>query len=124
MKYIPGFRFSIRSQIRQPLIKTLRTLQRKPTNVDHILPELEPNTEYEIYQITPKIEKGITTSVTYAFRGRGKITKIVFNNVGDAETKIDKILGVIPGQQKEQDSLARENIKRDLGAAAAKYFNR
>ena len=124
MKYIPGFKFTIRSQVNRSAIKTIKTLYKKHVNVDHIIPELKPNVEYEIHQINPKIEKGVATSVTYVFRSRNGTATIVFNHVGDAESKIDKILGVDQSQQAEQADLSRENVKRDLGKAAEKYFNR
>lgn len=124
MKYIPGFKFTIKSNPIRSTIQTLKTLRQKIVNVDHVIPELTPNVEYEIYRITPKIENGITTSVTYTFRSRKGETKVEFNTIGDAETKIDKILGIKPTQQKEESAIARENIVRDLGKVADRYFNR
>ena len=124
MKYIPGFKFAIRSNPIRSTIQTLKTLRQKVINVDHVIPELTPNTEYEIYRITPKIENGVTTSVLYTFRSRRGETKVTFNTIGDAESKIDKILGIKPNQQNEEAASNRENIVRDLGKAAQKYFNR
>ena len=123
MKYIPGYKFTKRNQRPQLAVKTITSLKTPLKKRDGIIPGLQPNVEYEIYKITPKIKDGIATEIVYTFRGRTGTVNVTFKTTTSAEELIDRVLGIGSSRREHRDDV-RQKVSHKLSETANKYFNR
>lgn len=123
MKYIPGYKFIVPNDSARisPRVKTVSDIVSGSLNKSIPIKGLESGTEYSIFNIKPKIDKGNVVNVTYVFRSRKGLTEIIFSSVGDAEKKLDSLIG---NPQVEDATSKRDEIKRNLTAFAKSRLRR
>lgn len=122
MKYIPGYKFTPPSSENKIVgIKKVNTVIRNTDNKPSQLKTFEPGIEYTIFSITPKIDKGAVSSVKYVFKSRRGMIELMFSSIGDAEKKLDNLIGVIDSNDAQ---LQRDSIRKNLTAFAKTRLRR